>query len=264
MAKKDPAALLYIDTWKVATTEMSAIERAYYMDLILHQYDKGSLPNDIEELANICRVRFSEFEQFKQVFEQVLKQKFEENENGRLENEFASEIIRKRQKFVEKRSSAGKLSYVLKYFRKNFKLNKGLEQFIKDNIDLGFDIKDEQMLKQVFEQISELYINGNKDEIEDINKREINFKEKVFLFSDYSEDMLTDFFNYWSQHGENDKKMLFEKQRSFEIKKRLQTWKKNESKFKGEKGGFQNNQTGNAASKKTILPSGNIQTEWSK
>lgn len=92
---KDPAALLYIDSWRTSTTEMDAITRAYYMDLLLHQYDKGSLPNNIEELANICRVRFSEFEQFKQVFEQVLKQKFKENENGRLENDFASEIIRK-------------------------------------------------------------------------------------------------------------------------------------------------------------------------
>lgn len=75
---KDPAVLLYIDSWRTSTTEMDAITRAYYMDLLLHQYDKGSLPNDIEELANICRVRFSEFEQFKQVFEQVLKQVFEQ------------------------------------------------------------------------------------------------------------------------------------------------------------------------------------------
>jgi len=93
---KDPAALLYIDKWLVATTEMKADARAYYMDLILFQFDKGSLPNDIEELANICRVRVSEFNNFKQVFEQVLKQKFKQNNEGRLENEFAKEIIQKR------------------------------------------------------------------------------------------------------------------------------------------------------------------------
>lgn len=191
---KDPAALLYIDSWRTSTTEMDAITRAYYMDLLLHQYDKGSLPNNIEELANICRVRFSEFEQFKQVFEQVLKQKFKENENGRLENDFASEIIRKRQSFVEKRSNAGKLSYVLKYFRKNYKINKGLENFIKDNIDLDFDIKNEQVLKQVFEQISELYINGDEDENKDIDKEKTNF-----------EIILDEWFDYKKKRGQSYK-----------------------------------------------------------
>lgn len=179
---KDPAALLYIDTWKQATTEMNAISRAYYMDLILHQYDKGSLPDDIEELANICRVRFSEFEQFEQVFEQVLKHKFKLNDSGRLENEFAKEIIRRREKFVKKRSEAGKLSYVLRYFRSNFKVNKGFENFIKKNIDLDFDIKNEQVLEQVFKQISELYINGDGDGDKYIDNKEI------YSFDDFWND----------------------------------------------------------------------------
>jgi len=162
---KDPAALLYIDTWKVATTEMSAVARAYYMDLILHQYDKGSLPNDIEELANICRVRFSEFSVFKQVFEQVLKHKFTTNDEGRLENEFARDIIKKRKAFVEKRSDSGKLSYIIRYARKHFKASNKKIEFLKEHINVSdIDTKNEQVLKQVLKQIFELYIDGNKNE----------------------------------------------------------------------------------------------------
>jgi hypothetical protein len=101
---------------------MDAATRGYYMDMILHQFDSGSIPNNLEEIANICRVRISEFDKFKQVFEQVLKHKFELNDTGRLENPFASEIIRKRELFKSKRSSAGKLSYLVQYGKRELKL----------------------------------------------------------------------------------------------------------------------------------------------
>lgn len=189
---KDPAALLYIDTWKVATTEMRAVERAYYMDLILHQFDKGDLPNDVEELANICRVRFSEFEQFKQVFEQVLKQKFELNENGRLENDFAREIIKKRKAFVEKRSDSGKLSYIIRYARKHFKASNKKIEFLKQHLDVSeIDTKNEQVLKQVLKQTLELYIDGNGNGITNKSEAVIfpftseNFKKWWDLWREY-------------------------------------------------------------------------------
>jgi hypothetical protein len=161
---KDPAALLYIDKWINATMEMKADARAYYMDLILSQYDKGSLPDDIEELANICRVRVSEFDNFKQVFEQVLKHKFKQICEGRLENDFAREIIQKREKFLKKRSDSGKLSYIIRFAIKKFKANKEEIKIIKQYIDLNtIDTKDEQVLEQVIEQIFELYINEDED-----------------------------------------------------------------------------------------------------
>ena len=37
----------------------------------------------------------------------------------------------------------------------------------------------------------------------------------------------TSFIEYWTEHGENDRKMRFEKQTSFDIKRRLLTWKNN-------------------------------------
>ena len=178
---KDPAILLYIDKWITATQGMRAEAKGWYLELILYQFDKGSLPNDLDELAAICRIRPSEFDLFKQVFEQVLKHKFKQTDEGTLENDFANEILQKRQRFVEKRSNAGKLSYVLKYYRKNFKMNKGLEQYIKDNIDLNFDIKDEQVLKQVFKQKSELYINVNEDINIDTNK-DINIVSNIIEY----------------------------------------------------------------------------------
>lgn len=173
---RDPAILLYKDKWLIATKGMRADAKGWYLNLIIYQHDIGSLPNDIEELANLCDVRFSEFEQFKQVFEQVLKHKFELTEDNRLENAFAREIIQNRETFKEKRSDAGKLSYVLKYFRKHFKYKAGFEDWFKQNVSIDFDIKNEQVLKQVFKQNFELYINVN----EDVNRNiKFNFKSSI-------------------------------------------------------------------------------------
>ena len=164
---KDPAALIYTDKWIAATQGMRVEAKSWYLELILFQYDKGGLPNNIDELASICRIRPSEFNLFKQVFEQVLKQKFKINENGYLENEFAKEIIQKRKSFKDKRSNSGKLSYFLKFINSNYNVKEDKINFIKKNINLtDVDLKDKQMLKQVFKQISELYINEN----EDVNK----------------------------------------------------------------------------------------------
>jgi hypothetical protein len=181
---KDPAALLFIDNWLTSTAEMDSDVRGWYLNLILHQFDKKDLPDNIEKLAVLAGVKFSEYERFKQVFEQVFKQKFILNDNGRLENPVAKEILRKRENFKEKRSASGKLSYFLKYITNNFKPEKALFQFIKENADLqSVDLKDEQVLKQVFEHLSELYINGDGDgDINNINKgvqKKIDFIDQV-------------------------------------------------------------------------------------
>ena len=64
---KDPAILFYYDTWLTATAEMDADVRSWYLDLLIHQYDKGSLPNDDEKLASLARVKISQFNKFKQI-----------------------------------------------------------------------------------------------------------------------------------------------------------------------------------------------------
>jgi uncharacterized protein YdaU (DUF1376 family) len=161
---KDPAALLYIDKWIAATQGMMGDAKGWFLDLILYQYDKGSLPADLDELASICRIRPSEYSKFEQVFKQVLEQKFKQDDEGRLENEFAKEIIQRRKAFKDKRSNAGKWGYVKKYIAKNYG-GKAPEEwnFIYEHFDFTIDLKNEQMLKQVLEQIFKLYINVNED-----------------------------------------------------------------------------------------------------
>jgi hypothetical protein len=58
-----------------------------------------------------------------------------------------------------------------------------------------------------------------------IEERKLKFADalKPFL-DDYGRDMLNDFYFYWTEHGENDKKLRFEKEKTFGISQRLRTW----------------------------------------
>ena len=230
---KDPAVLFYINDWLTSTAEMDADTRGWYLNLLLHNYDKKNLPNDIEKLAVLCNVKYSEYERFKQVFEQVLKQKFELTSENRLTNERTNEILKNRDIFKDKRSTAGKVSYVMKYFAKNYNKeykNKELNLFLKDNFNFDIDLKNEQVLKQVFEQVFELYRNENESINKDISiiNREENFKKNVYDFKDkYSIDVLDKFFNYWTEPNRSKSKMKFELQQTFDISRRLITWSNN-------------------------------------
>jgi len=176
---KDPAVLLYVDKWLISTKGMKSDAKGWYLNLILYQHDIGDLPSDIEELANLCDVRFSEFNKFEQVFEQVLKQRFKVNEKGRLFNEFAAEILQKRQKFVEKRSMSGKLSYLIKYARKYLDATEKQINFLKENLNVSeIDTKNEQVFKQVLKQKLELYINEDEDEDLNVIKGEVINKKR--------------------------------------------------------------------------------------
>jgi hypothetical protein len=61
-----------------------------------------------------------------------------------------------------------------------------------------------------------------------LSVRKVNFSESLKPFLEkYSKDMLNDFYLYWTEHGEKDRKMKFEKQKSFGISQRLATWNRN-------------------------------------
>lgn len=177
---KDPAVLFFISDWLTSTSEMDADVRGWYLNLLLHNYDKGSLPNDIEKLAVLAGVKFSEYKRFEQVFEQVFKHKFEQTPEQRLSNPRTNEILRQRENFKEKRSESGKLSYFLKYLRSKHGAElrkKRFEKFVKDNADLlsEIDLKNEHMLEHLFEHLFELYRIENES-------KNINWKKDFNIY----------------------------------------------------------------------------------
>lgn len=72
---------------------------------------------------------------------------------------------------------------------------------------------------------------GNKEN--NINKektelRKENFKTQVFEHSNYSNNILSSFFNYWSELNSQKNEMRCEKDNYFDIKIRLEKWVSNE------------------------------------
>lgn len=235
-SQRDPAALFYIDTWLTATAEMDSDVRGWYLNLILHNYDKKSLPNDIEKLGLLAGVKFSEFERFKQVYEQVLKQKFELNEDGRLENKYAKSIIQGREQFKDKRSKSGNIGYCIKLALNIKGYNKKAIEWLKEHLyNSDIEYIEQAKSEQVLEQMLKLYINTNENE--DINTDSIELRKQKFKDSirehvdTYGKQMCTEFYEYWIEANEGGKKMKFEMEKTFQVSARLKRWKGNESKF---------------------------------
>lgn len=61
-----------------------------------------------------------------------------------------------------------------------------------------------------------------------IEEREKEFMDKLALWlSEFPKEMIRDFFDYWTERGEKDKKMRFEKEKVFDIGRRLKRWERN-------------------------------------
>jgi hypothetical protein len=68
-------------------------------------------------------------------------------------------------------------------------------------------------------------VNVKDKVINNIEDRKNKFYDSLTVFvSEFPKEMIRDFFNYWSEHGTNDKKMRFEKEKTFGIKQRLNLW----------------------------------------
>ncbi len=62
----------------------------------------------------------------------------------------------------------------------------------------------------------------------DIEVRKQVFMQKVANFKgQYPDEMLREFYDYWTEHGERDRKFRKEKEKSFDVSKRLARWYKN-------------------------------------
>jgi hypothetical protein len=71
-------------------------------------------------------------------------------------------------------------------------------------------------------------VNDNVKEVISIYDRKLKFSTTLIPFLDlYDKDLIRAFCDYWTEHGENDKKMRFEKEKSFGLGRRLATWNKN-------------------------------------
>jgi len=107
---------------------------------------------------------------------------------------------------------------------------------------LHFKIIDDKILKFLKTGIKEtskldvkkLKTNNTKEIIITNNKslsiRAQEFQEEVFM-SNLSTDLCQEFVDYWTETNKSNSKMKFELQKTFDIKRRLARWQKNDKKW---------------------------------
>lgn len=80
---------------------------------------------------------------------------------------------------------------------------------------------------KVLKQTSDTPSDTPSDALE---ARKHAFGEKLIPYIEqYGKVLIREFFDYWTEHNENGKKMRFEKEKTFEISRRLARWSKNNS-----------------------------------
>jgi hypothetical protein len=95
----------------------------------------------------------------------------------------------------------------------------------------GERIKDETIVKRKRND-SETIVTPNKNDKNlnnEKNDKELLFKQSIFTFrNEYSEKMLNDFFEYWSEKNKSGTKMKFEMQKTWDLNRRLKRWASND------------------------------------
>ena len=101
-------------------------------------------------------------------------------------------------------------------------------------------------------------------ELKSIEERAKDFMQLVADsgLEKYGAEMCRDFFDYWTEHNPNGKKMRFEMQKIFDVKKRLATWNKNNFKKQNyERNDFNNPTSPDYVSTERIIAAGRAMAE---
>jgi uncharacterized protein YdaU (DUF1376 family) len=92
MAKKDPAFLFYSEKWLQGTASLMPEEKGVYIDLLCHQHQDGSLPNDTRRLARMAGLSEAEF----LPIWSTVREKFRLTDDNRWVNRKLTEVVTER------------------------------------------------------------------------------------------------------------------------------------------------------------------------
>jgi hypothetical protein len=135
-------------------------------------------------------------------------------------NIFGSPSVQKRLDKRKEKSEKAKLSAMKRWENDNISGKPEEKSQTESNTDAMRSHTDSNAIKErKGKEIKENISKSKQERLEDFKLELESYKEV------YGSAMIQKFFNYWVQSNPADKKMLFEKQKAFEISRRLITWK---------------------------------------
>lgn len=191
---QDPAFLMYYGKWLNSTSGWDADIRGWYIDLLCHQADKpDGLPDDVEQLAVLAGVKFSQFERFKHSWKHTLECKFVKN-NGLLINKKMEETILDRRGYSERQSLRGRIGYFIKVAKTQLNVpEQYLGEIAKRLQEENIQEKTKEESQAVFKRTLEaLMIDINIDSIsfKSTNRRQSRSSTKGVSFSEDKTEVL--------------------------------------------------------------------------
>jgi len=127
--EKDPAFLFYPLDWLQGTASLFPIEKGVYIDLLCHQHQDGSLPNDPERLARMVGLPVDQFA----TIWSTIRCKFVDRPGNRLVNLRLEKETTKRSTGSHKNAIVGRLAVLVR-------TTKGVPKVIIESIKKEFNI----------------------------------------------------------------------------------------------------------------------------
>ena len=110
------------------------------MNLLCHQADKGGLPDDMEALAELAGVKYSDYTSFVECFKRTLKAKFEANLEAKaevsLQNKKLAEVMKKDGQYQQRQSQRGKIGAFVRELNKEKQYSPSQIASIKEHLFL--------------------------------------------------------------------------------------------------------------------------------
>lgn len=195
---KDPAFLFYSGDFLAGTQFFTDEQVGKYIRLMIAQHLQGHLPK--KHMMHICKT-----------YDEDIFAKFTTDSNGLFYNERLEDVVNKRKAYSQSRA--------------NNRLGKSTDNQT-DTLNNNNNICETHV--EHMENENEI-VNKNKKASENLEERRANFKIDCLVFADeYGEDLVNKFFNYWTECATNGRKMRFEKEPTYEIKRRLDTFRDNQ------------------------------------
>ncbi len=182
MPGKDPAFLFYSLNWLQGTASLKPEEKGVYVDLLSHQHQSGSLPNDPSRL---CRMVGLSEKEFAPIW-LTIRSKFVNRPDNRLVNLKLEEVMTER---LTKRTTTDHTKAILSRYAV---LSRGLRKiapWILEKIKKEFNVADyehfsiqeatDRLNKWFTEQITKWSTARSPTRVEDINKDQERIDEDI-------------------------------------------------------------------------------------
>lgn len=169
---QDPAFLIMYKDILVSCADWDADILGWYFRLLSHQADKpGGLPADLESLASLAGVKFSQFDRFASCWKHTLKDKFEANGQGLLVNRKQDEMLSDRRKYKEKQALRGTVGAFIKKAKGLNKFSPHQLGLISDHLFLVLSPENsKEDNEEAYKRTLEAFIgnaNGNANTVKD-------------------------------------------------------------------------------------------------